>query len=128
MSESDAVLDAAAVLALVKLEEGWESVSAVEHRAISTVNFAEAATVLSRQGVPLVVAMNTLRSLNLDVIAFDSGHAHDTARLYPLTRSRGMSLGDRACVALARSLGIPAMTSDRAWGTNVDGVAVVQIR
>lgn len=54
--------------------------------------------------------------------------AVEIARLRPLTRSAGLSLGDRACVALARRLALPALTADRAW-TGLDlGVELHQIR
>ncbi len=50
------------------------------------------------------------------------------AKLYPQTRNRGLSLADRACLALALDKGWPVMTADRAWaGLDID-VEVEMIR
>jgi ribonuclease VapC len=46
---------------------------------------------------------------------FTTADAIDAARLRPLTRSVGLSLADRACLALAHRLNAPALTADRAW-------------
>lgn len=54
--------------------------------------------------------------------------AEAAARLRPATRHAGLSLADRACLALARRLGVPAVTADRAWGDLDVGVEVRLIR
>ncbi len=44
-----------------------------------------------------------------------------SADLRSATRAHGLSLGDRACLALARSAGLPVLTADREWrGVGLD--------
>ena len=50
------------------------------------------------------------------------------ARLRALTRAHGLASGDRACLALARRLGLPALTADRTWAELGLGISVVVIR
>jgi PIN domain nuclease of toxin-antitoxin system len=69
-----------------------------------------------------------LDSLGVEVIPFDEKQAIEVARLRPLTRSLSLSLSDRACLALARQLRLPAMTTDRAWTRLQIGVQVIAIR
>jgi len=54
--------------------------------------------------------------------------AIEIARLRPLTRKHRLSLGDRACVALARRLGASAVTADGAWSAADLDVNVRRIR
>lgn len=56
-----------------------------------------------------------VEGLQLTILPFEAAHAEDSARLRPLTRAAGLSLGDRACLATARLCGVPALTADRAW-------------
>ena len=65
------------------------------------------------------------------MIRIDPGTPADAlsvARLRPLTRSQGLSLGDRYCLALAERLGVPAATTDRAWGTLELGIPIEVLR
>jgi PIN domain nuclease of toxin-antitoxin system len=69
-----------------------------------------------------------MSATGIEVVAFDSDQAQRTGELIVLTRSHGLSLGDRACLALAQSRGIPALTADRAWlGLDV-GVEIRSLR
>jgi ribonuclease VapC len=64
----------------------------------------------------------------IEVVPFDADDARAAGELSLVTRDAGLSLGDRACLALARRLDVPAVTADRAW-LNVDaGVDVVCVR
>jgi len=123
------VLDASALLALLQLEKGHEKVAAVVavSRA-SAVNLAEAGSHLTNAGDTLAHVWAQLDSLGVDVVPFDEEQAIETARLRPLTRSLGLSLGDRACLALARKLRSPAMTTDRAWADLHLGIQITVIR
>ncbi len=56
-----------------------------------------------------------VEGLQLTVVPFEIAHARECARLRTLTRSAGLSLGDRACLAVARQFNAPAFTTDRAW-------------
>lgn len=60
-------------------------------------------------------------------VAPDAALAHDIGMLVPATRAAGLSLGDRACLALARRLGVTALTAERRWA-DVAGVAGVEVR
>ncbi len=116
------VLDASALLAYLRGEPGAEVVSeAIAGGAtISTVNLAEALGRATDNGVnPAQLALElTDRGLLDGAIAtepFTVADAIEAARLRPLTRAAGLSLGDRACLALARRLQGEAMTTDTAW-------------
>ena len=123
------VLDASAVIALAHGERGAEAVeSLVDGSCLSTVNWSEVARVcVARERDPdaLHVLLADAGCATLDLTADDATVA---ARLWPSTRDAGLSLADRACLALASRLGIPAITADRAW-TRLDvGVEVVVVR
>ena len=45
----------------------------------------------------------------------DAAQAWRAGLLRRKTQAHGLSLGDRACLALAEVLEVPAMTMDRAW-------------
>jgi PIN domain nuclease of toxin-antitoxin system len=112
------VLDASALLALLHQEPGWETVRdllLLENHVISSVNVAEVVGKAREGGIPQAEAEALLASLNLDVRAFDTAQALIAGDLRPATRAAGLSLGDRACLALAVSLGGTAVTADRAW-------------
>ena len=123
------VLDSSAVLAFLYGEPGGEHVSKVLHgAAISTVNFAEVLARLIDRGWPDTEALAMISNLPLLVRAFDSDHAISAGLLRPDTRRLGLSLGDRACLALARAEGLPVLTSDRAWASLDVGVEIRMIR
>jgi PIN domain nuclease of toxin-antitoxin system len=52
----------------------------------------------------------------------------EIARLRPLTREHGLSLSDRACLALPKRLDLPALTADTAWSRLDLRVEVRRIR
>lgn len=117
-----AVLDASALLAYLGNEAGAEVVAGAisEGATISTVNLAEALSTLATRGAdPAAVVAKLIDRGLLDgaitVEPFTAADATEAARLRPLTRSAGLSLADRACLALARRLSREALTADRAW-------------
>ncbi len=119
---SKLVLDASALLAYLGDETGAEVVAdAIAGGAtISTVNLAEALSTLASRGVsPEKVSVDLVDSGLLGgaitVEPFTAADAVETARLRPLTRSAGLSLGDRGCLALAHRLSAPVLTADEAW-------------
>jgi ribonuclease VapC len=110
------VLDASALLAFVGGEPGAEKVATViGDSVISAVNFAEAITTLVTRGASLDIAREALAVVDLDIIDFDRALAEQTGALVARTRLHGLSLGDRACLALAARERIPALTGDRNW-------------
>ncbi|CBE67679.1 MAG: type II toxin-antitoxin system VapC family toxin [Candidatus Methylomirabilis oxygeniifera] len=126
---SKAVLDASALLALLNQEEGAERVAPfLSDAVISTVNLAEIVTRLALAGMPETAIRETLAFLPLESVPFDIGQAIEVGLLAPTTKPSGLSLGDRACLILARRLDATAVTADQAW-VNIDaGVAVELIR
>src|SRR2546423_6267925 len=113
------------MLAYLKGERGRSAVRAVIARAaLSTVNLGE---VLSKSPQP-DQDLEDLAALGVRAHDFTSADALEVARLYQRTRSAGLSIGDRACIALASRLGAPVLTSDAAWGALSLGVVVRVIR
>jgi ribonuclease VapC len=125
---ADAVLDASAVLAVVLGECGADRVWALPEALISAVNYAEVVSKLIDLGVPPEVAVVRVAQLAAEVAPMDEAAAFGAALLRATTRARGLSLGDRACLALAKARGLPAVTADRAWASVDAGVEIVLIR
>jgi ribonuclease VapC len=114
---SEVVLDASALLAFLKDEPGGSAVRQLLPTSVmSAINLAEVATTFIHGGMPADEAELALRELPVRIVPLDEGQAYQASALQPLTAVKGLSLGDRCCLALARSLGLPALTCDRAWG------------
>jgi PIN domain nuclease of toxin-antitoxin system len=129
------VLDASALLAHLRDEAGADVVgeAIASGAVISTVNLAEVfSRVTDRRGDPVKLAAELTQSGLLDgaiiVEPFTAADAIETGRLRPLTRDAGLSLGDRACLALARRLDAPALTADTNWQGVAHGVELRLIR
>ena len=111
-----AVFDASAVLVLLNSEPGADVViEALPGAAISAVNVAEVVTKLAEREMPEAAISEALEELGLEVISFDADQALAVGLLRPITRDRGLSLGDRACLALGMRLRLPVLTADRIW-------------
>jgi ribonuclease VapC len=110
------VLDSSAVIALLGRERGAEAIDAVlQESVISTVNLAEVISKLQERGGSDEEIHASLADLDLKVVSFDTEQANMTGKMRNVTRTRGLSLGDRACLALAASRGATAVTTDKAW-------------
>ncbi len=130
-SNGPVVLDASAVLALLFKEKGAEVVRAqLRTGVIGAANLAEVLAKLSDHGLPALEAVRAVAILGLEVAPMTEAQAQRSAELRPLTRGAGLSLGDRACLALAAELGAPAVTADRSWDAvaGASGVSVQVIR
>ncbi len=131
---SSCVLDASAVLAYLRDEPGALLVEAAlaNGAAMSSVNWAEVLSKVAEVDNPqrLVQTMKDQGVLGqqLQIHEFSAEDALAIAVLRPITKSIGLSLGDRACLALAQRLGLPAMTADRIWQQVQIGVVVQLIR
>lgn len=123
------VLDASAVLALLANERGAEQVQAALGSAlISAVNLAEVLAKLSDRGATVAELRLVRTSLDIEVRSFDESAAWRASGLRGTTKSFGLSIGDRACLALALEEALPALTTDRAWSTLDVGVDVRSLR
>lgn len=129
------VLDASAFLAYLRDEPGGDVAGQAidQQTAISLVNLAETLTRLVEMGATATEAAGRIRRLGilgrkLKVMPLNRSDASEIARLRPLTRHLGLSLGDRACLALGLRLGLPVLTADRTWARLNLGVAIQLIR
>ncbi|HET7044622.1 MAG TPA: type II toxin-antitoxin system VapC family toxin [Gaiellaceae bacterium] len=131
MSEPHApsVLDASALLALLHAEPGAPVVEdAVERAVISAVNWSEVQQRRVAHGVDGTGLRADVEGLGVAIEPFTAEDAEQAAELWAPTRSLGLSLADRACLALALRLGRPALTADRAWLELDVGVEIRSIR
>lgn len=125
------VLDASAVLCLLFSEKGSDKVEArLGDASMSVVNYTEVLSKLIDRGLGADEAMQDLSDLDISIVPVGQDVAEEAARLRSLSKDLGLSLGDRFCLALAKNLGAPALTSDRAWKdiAKAAGVKVEVIR
>lgn len=111
------ILDASAVLAVLNGEPGQKKViPLLTESAISSVNLTEVAAKLLEVGMDEAGARLAISVLGIgEIVDFTKDLAWEAARLRPLTKQYGLSLGDRACLALAINLKLPAVTADKEW-------------
>src|SRR5579883_1319503 len=110
---TEAVLDASALLAFLLGEPGADKVAAVLTNAcISAVNLAETFGKLVEHGKPRDEIRYQIGRLQLTVAPFDAEHVEIAAAIWMATRAHGLSLGDRACLALAKQRALPAFTTE----------------
>ncbi|MGD0735535.1 MAG: type II toxin-antitoxin system VapC family toxin [Terracidiphilus sp.] len=126
---NEVVLDASAVLALLKREPGAERVRAVLDWAIlSAVNAAEVQGKLIDLGLSREAGEARIGFLGCVIVAFSETQAIEAGSLIAHTRSLGLSLGDRACLALAIDRKATVYTTDRAWKSLSLGIEIEVIR
>lgn len=126
---SNIVFDASAIIAIINDEVGSkEIISYLKRGIISSVNFSESVSFLNRANLSILEARQITKDLLLEVIVFDEEQACLAAEFKGLTNKYGLSLGDCACLALAKSRNLPAITADRAWKDIDLGVKVILIR
>lgn len=118
----EAVLDASALLAHIYEERGAHVVgkAIANGVAISVVNWIEVLSRLAEDGEDPELASAEITAANLVKTAIKiepitTEDAIEAARLRPLTKGNGLSLADRACLALGRRLSVPVLTADREW-------------
>ena len=126
---AEAVLDASAVLAFLRREPGEDHVRQVMPRSLlCAVNLTEVVSKLIERGAAASAAVQIARGLPYRVVEYDEGLASDAGELWALTRPIGLSLSDRACLALAAREKLPAMTTDQRWTQANIGIEVKLIR
>lgn len=110
------VLDASAILALLKSERGASKVAGViADASVCAINQAEVISHFVHLGAPLDDVRAMLAALPYTVVAADDTLAWEAGNLRAVTSSAGLSLGDRFCLALAKRLGVAAHTADKVW-------------
>lgn len=96
---------------------------------MSTINMAEVLTALQRVEVQPKDAIVSICDFIQEIIPFDVEQAQYTAELQPYVRHKGLSLGDRACIALGQKLQAPVYTADKIWGElQLDNIVINIIR
>ena len=127
---TDVVLDASAVLAMLREEPGGDIVAQHIGRAtISAVNLQEVAKEMHREGASPETARAVLDELGLDVHPHDREAAYAAAALCEQTKQYGRGPGDRSCMALGLQLGVPVLTTDRKWrNVVVEGLRLEHMR
>ena len=124
------VLDASALLALLAEEPGADEVEKLlDGSAMSTVNLSEVLQKSEQHGIDTEGLEFDLEALGVEFHSFDLTQARATAAdVWARAPRAGLSLGDRACLALANSLGGAAVTTDRRWSAAKHGTEVRVIR
>lgn len=127
---SSVVLDASALLALLNQEPGAEKLTPelLSGAVISTVNLAEVHSKLVARGLRQDEAWEATMTPIGEAVPFDMGHARLAGDLLAKTRPLGLSLGDRACLALGLALKLPIYTADRSWKKLKVGARIRVIR
>ncbi|WP_394754126.1 type II toxin-antitoxin system VapC family toxin [Crenothrix sp.] len=128
---SEYVLDASAILSYLRRELGWEKVELIlqaEKHCISSVNYAEVVGKLADKNLPQEAIYATLDCLKLNIVDFSTAQALACGLLKPSTKSIGLSLGDLACLALAKERAGHVLTTDRIWSQLDIGIMISLVR
>lgn len=127
---SNVILDTSALMALLQREPGQDIVRPlIKYAVMSTINVAEALTALQRTQVYPDYSLPLIISIIGTITPFTLQHAQQTAELQPLVKHKGLSLGDRACLALGIIMQCPVYTADKIWAEiKIDNLEVKLIR
>ncbi len=124
------VLDASALLAILNEERGAERLTPelLSAAVVSTVNLAEVQGKLVARGLDPDDAWEAALSPVSEAVPFSAAQARIAGDLSAQTRALGLSLGDRACLALGLALDAPVYTADQSWKKLRAGVRIHVIR
>ncbi|KQN36428.1 twitching motility protein PilT [Sphingomonas sp. Leaf407] len=123
------VLDSSALLCVMFEEEGAEHVAArLPGAMISASNYAEVVAKLVDRGMPPADIVTIMADLDIEVVPVDRQQAELAGLMRATTAGLGLSLGDRACLALAQIRRTTALTTDRVWSNLEIDVTVEQAR
>jgi ribonuclease VapC len=130
MADAGHVLDASALLAVLQREAGAEVVlPLIEGALMSSVNWSEVVQKAAARGVAVGRRMRRdVEAIGVRIVPFAPDDAEAAAGIWSAAPRAGLSLGDRACLALARDRGAVALTTDRAWATLPLNVPVRVVR
>jgi PIN domain nuclease of toxin-antitoxin system len=110
------VFDSSALLALLQQEKGSDVIQSLLNDAImSAVNVAETLTALKRIHISPKETLTSIPDMIKIIVPFDLEQAQHVAELYLHGKNKGLSLGDRACIALGIKLKAPIYTADKIW-------------
>ncbi len=113
---SKVILDASALLALLKNEPGADKVEPLLGQIVmSSINVSETASILLESEMNSQEVQECLLPLISEIISFDEEQAFLAAELRKHTKNQGLSLGDRACISLGMKMNLPVYTADRVW-------------
>jgi PIN domain nuclease of toxin-antitoxin system len=126
---ASAVFDASVVLAHIGGEPGSDGIDGLAVEALlSAVNLAEVLAKLAERGLSQSQADMIVYRYRFEVVPFDEELARQTGALRPATKSLGLSLGDRACLALAQRERLPILTADKSWARLDLGISIRVVR
>ena len=129
MPSPTVALHSSAILAMLLSEPGGSRVTTILHNGVlSTVNLAEIHAVLLRRGEDPIKAWRQITALPFEICPLTPQQARTVAELEAATRRFGLSLGDRACLALAIERKAKVFTTDRTWKNLSLGIEVEAIR
>ena len=110
------LLDTSALIALLRKEPGYKKVDEVlAHSAISSVNLCELVSILAKEGIPENEIDDIINDIVPEIMHFCEGLSIKAGKLSKFTKHKGLSLGDRACLATALQLDLPVYTADKVW-------------
>jgi ribonuclease VapC len=124
------ILDASAILAVIHQEAGYEKLTPelLAEAVASTVNLAEVQSKLVSRGWMSDEAWEDATSPIREALPFNEEHARIAGDLTAETRRLGLSLGDRACLALGMALKAPVYTAEKTWKNLVLSISVRVLR
>ena len=121
----EVVLDSSALIAMIRGEPGGDRVAKVLNGATMTAsNLAEVGDFYVREGASRRDVEQAIGGLRITAVDVDLSLALDASMLFTPTRTAGLSLADRLCLALAKRTDRRAVTADRAWSRVADGIGV----
>lgn len=110
------LLDTSALIALLKKEPGYEIIEGlIANSAISSVNLSELVSIMARNDVIDSEIIEVITDLVPEVLPFTESIAIQAGILIKHTKSLGLSLGDRACIATGLAHNMTIYTTDRIW-------------
>ncbi len=129
MSQEKWIVDASALLAAIHNEKGGNLVEKdIDHCVISAINWSEVLQKLERAGINTVQVESALKALGLEVLDFTDEDAHIASKLWKSSKTLGLSLADRACLATGIRLNTKVITADKVWAVMELDIEIVLIR